>query len=126
MGGICRGAPLKYDATSTNSVQGLSSTGKNLANPLRDRGFPHYNFMQELVGGTRATGDNAFHAGQPMPIPLTQDTAASVPAPYVPVIDPQLLEDSPRRGMSSRVEIGPKDPQVTLNNMRIHYNADFN
>jgi hypothetical protein len=123
VGGTCRGAPLKYDATSTNSVQGLSSTGKNLVNPLRDKGFPHYNFMQELVGGTGTTGDNAFHAGQPTPVPLTQDAAASAPAPYEAVIDPRLLENS---GMSSRVEIGPKDPQVTLNNMRIHYNADLN
>jgi hypothetical protein len=72
------------------SLQKVSN--QTMAKPLRKKGFPLFDDIAELVGATRATGQNAFRAGQPTPAPSTQNTAASASTSYEPVIDPVLLE----------------------------------
>ena len=70
--------------------------------PLRKKGFPLYYEIAELVDGTRATGQNAFRAGQPPATPApTQNAVASASTSYEPVIDPELLNISLEMGGAS-------------------------
>jgi len=64
--------------------------------------------MAELVDGTRATGQNAFRAGQP-----TQTTTASASTSYEPVIDPALLDMSYEGASLSDEEMDHDISQVT-------------
>jgi hypothetical protein len=79
-----------------------------VAKSLREKGFPLFNDIVELVGGTRATGEHAFRAGQPNWASSTQNTTAS----YELVIDPTLLEISLEGGRISDGEMDHNNPLV--------------
>ena len=64
------------------------------------------------MDGTRATGKNAFRAGQPTQASSTQNTAASGMTSYIPAIDPQLLDVSFEDGRATDGELDPDDSQV--------------
>jgi hypothetical protein len=83
-----------------------------MAKPLRRKGFPLFDNMAELVDGTRATGKNAFRAGQEPPAAPTQNVAPSVSTSYEPAIDPALLDESIEGG---RVSDEETDLNTTVN-----------
>src|ERR1700733_9339854 len=72
-----------------------------MAKPFRKKGFPLYNNIGELVDSTHVTGQGAFQAGQPGPVPPTPDATPSALTSYVPAIDPVLLDASLKEGRDS-------------------------
>jgi hypothetical protein len=87
------------------------SSDPNVAKPLRKKGFPLFDDIAELIDGTRATGQNAFRAGQPTPAP-TQNATASASMSYEPVIDPELLDISNEGGRVTDEEMDRINPLV--------------
>ena len=66
-----------------------------------------------LVDGTRATGDQTFRAGQPMPTPPIPSSNAIASGSNLPeIIDPQLLNLSFEEGRYLGVGLDPKVPLV--------------
>ena len=87
------------------------SSDPNGTKALRKKGFPLFDEIAELVGGTRATGENAFWAGQPTPAP-TQNATESASTSYEPVIDPELLDISIEGGRATDEEMDRVNPPV--------------
>jgi hypothetical protein len=89
---------LKVSSLVTNTfliTYFMSLQNHPKANPWRKKPFPLYDDISELVDGTRATGQNAFRAGQMRRSSsasqiLTTPTSSS---DQDSAIDPTLLED---------------------------------
>lgn len=77
-----------------------------MAKALRNKGFPLYDDIAELVDGTLASGAYSCRGGKKtLQVPSTPNAAASVSTAYEPVIDPDLLAISLEEGDDSDLKI---------------------
>jgi hypothetical protein len=98
-----------------------------MAKALHNKGFPLYDDIADLVDGTRATGLNAFRAGQSTPAlgPSTQNTAELASTSYDPNIDPELQYVPLEGERVSDVEMDCEAPQVISISTMYTYNTHY-